>query len=144
VKATLGAFALLEEIGEQERLELARYLVERELAAGAELFREGDEADEMLLLSSGRVRLEHDGQPLGAVGRGEVLGALAIIAVGARECDALVEEPTRVLALSRTSYQRLRSECPSAALRLQEAILRTLAGSVRQLLRAPPVELAED
>jgi CRP-like cAMP-binding protein len=130
----LREFPLLQDITENDRRTLGEYARERRFDQGQKLFREGGEADSLLFLIEGRVRLELKGEEIGSIERGDVLGALSLFAIGTRECDAVAEEPTRVLALSREGYLRMRADDPAIALRLQEGILRSLASAVRDSL----------
>jgi CRP-like cAMP-binding protein len=104
---------------------------ERTLQSGDDVFRAGDEAEELLLLVDGHVRLEIKGVSMGRTGPGDVLGGASLVSIGNRECDAIAETPLALLVLSRESYLRLRSDAPQLALDLQEAILREFAGVVR-------------
>jgi CRP-like cAMP-binding protein len=127
----LGAFAVLEELGASERGVLGEHLVERETADEGTLFVAGEEASELLFVLEGRVRLERDGESLGTLGPGELIGGVSLVAIGLRECAAVAEGCVRVLALSREGYLRLRASHPAVALALQEAVLRSFASTVR-------------
>jgi CRP-like cAMP-binding protein len=98
------------------------------------VFAAGEEAAELFLVEAGRVRIEAGGRAFGSLGAGEALGALSLVAIGARQCDAIAEGEVALLALSREAYLRLRGEAPSVALAVQESILRRFAGSVRAVL----------
>jgi len=110
----------------------------RDLSAGSSLFREGDEADEVLLIAEGSVRLERGRVAFGVVGSGEVLGGVSLASVGRRGCDAIAEEGARVLALTRSAYMQLRADHPFVALALHEGLLRELASHVRALAESQP------
>ena len=129
-----GAFALLSELSQSEWVTLRAYLEPRDFAAGRALCLAREEAAELFLVDAGRVRLERDGRVLGFLERGDSFGSLALTTIGRRECAAIAEQDTRVFALTREAYLRLRREAPALALELAEAILRSFAGSVRPLL----------
>jgi len=126
----------LRDLNGDEIIALARLVEGREVAAGDPLFREGDEADEILVIAEGAVRLERGREALGVLGSGELLGGVCLAAVGQRACDAIAEEDVHVLALSRSAYLQLRVDHPLIALALHEGLLRELAGSVRALIDA--------
>jgi CRP-like cAMP-binding protein len=130
----LREFPLLEDITENDRRALGEYAREHRFDQGQEVFREGREADALLFVIEGRVRLERKGEEIGFIDSGDVLGALSLFTIGTRKCDAVAEEPTRVLSLSRENYLRMRADDPAIALGLQEGILRSLAGAVRDSL----------
>lgn len=132
----LQAFALLRDLGVEDCEQLEDLLEEREVPEGSPLFRARDEAEGMVLLLEGEVSLEApDGQPVGSLADGEVLGAMSLAAIGARECSARAVKPSRVLCMSRESYLRLRLDRPSLALELQESVVRELAASLRVALK---------
>lgn len=127
----LAKFELLQELGEEGREQLRAVLEERWLEAGQTLFTTQDEASELWLLTEGQLRLEADGEPIGVLGPGEVLGAASLVLISRRECSAVSETPVRLLSLSRENYLRIRSDMPAVALNLQEGILRELMRLVR-------------
>ena len=136
----LGRFPLLGELIDSERGVLAEFLTERELDAGSTLFRVNEEAEELYFVTRGSLAIKADGQTVGELGAGEVLGALCLVSVGLRECDAVAIESSQLLCLSRESYLRLRSDQPALALKLEEGIVRSFSSLVRNILvdaRAP-------
>jgi CRP-like cAMP-binding protein len=133
--ASLGDFALLERLSENDLETLRGYLEERHFDADAELFTAGEESSELYLVIEGRVRLEREGMLLAELGKGEALGGLGLTRVGKRESAARACEPVRVLALDRVAYHRLRIYAPATALALAEALLREVANAVRETLR---------
>lgn len=136
----LARFPLLAELIDSDRRTLAEFLTERELDSGSTLFRTNEEAEEMYFIVRGALAIKSDGQVVSELGAGEVLGALCLVSVGLRECDAVAIETSQLLCLSRESYLRLRSDQPTLALQLEEAILRSFSSLVRSILvdaRAP-------
>ncbi|MBW2274937.1 MAG: cyclic nucleotide-binding domain-containing protein [Deltaproteobacteria bacterium] len=129
----LKAFALLQELTEEEREALADLLEPCVVGQGEAIFCEGDEADGLVLIVSGSVRL------IGARGDtevrlrgGEHLGALSIFVIGARESSATAESECDLLLLSRMAFRRLADDAPRAACRLAEAVIGDLAGLLRR------------
>jgi len=130
----LDQFSLLAEIVPDDRRALGEFLVPREIDAGSVLFRTTEEAEELFFVTGGSLAIRSEGQTVAELGAGEALGALCLVSVGRRECDAVAIEPTSVLCLSRESYLRLRADLPALALQLEEAILRSFASLVRNIL----------
>jgi CRP-like cAMP-binding protein len=117
-----------------EQLEALAGLMEpREFEVGGSLFLEGDEAEEVLVIAQGSVRLERERETLGVIGEGEMLGGVSMASVGRRACDAIAAEHVRALALSRGAYTLLRADHPAIALALQDGLLREIAVYVRAL-----------
>jgi len=130
--AALKRFALLVDFCDEDREELFSLLEEKTLVAGRSLFREGSEAESLVLLRSGTVQLKSArAGDLGRAGEGTALGALSLVCVGPREATAIAETPCELLLLPRTSFRRLVEDAPRTACRLAEAILRDLATLVR-------------
>lgn len=129
----LKRFPLLSELTDADREAVAELLEPIELAPGRQCFREGQEADGLLLVERGELRLESQRSgELGSSGEGTVLGALSLLVVGPREVTAMAVVPTRVLQLSRTSFLRLAEDHPRTGLRLAQAIMAEFAGAVRE------------
>jgi CRP-like cAMP-binding protein len=136
----LAEFSLLAELIPADRRALAEFLTARELDAGSALFRASEEAEELFFITDGSLSVRLEGQTIASLGGSEVLGALCLMNAGLRMCDAIATEPTHVLCLSRESYSRLRADQPALALKLEEAVLRSFASLVRNILvdgRAP-------
>jgi len=135
VSVALQKSPLLAEFGADDRATLLDFLEPREIEEGRALFRAGDESSEMYLLVEGMLRLEIEGRDAGMIAPGEAVGSMSLVRMGGRQCAALAQERCRVLALSRASYLRLRSDAPGVALLLQEAILQHVSGELQQLLQ---------
>ena len=129
----LKRFALLSDLTEPDREAVAELLEPIELVPGRQCFREGQEAEGLLLVDRGELRLESQrGGELGSCGEGASIGGLALLLVGVREITATAVTPSRVLQLSRGAFLRLAEDYPRAALRLVQAITAEFAGAVRE------------
>jgi CRP-like cAMP-binding protein len=128
----LKGFACFGDLSDEERDAFADALNELELDAGEEIFREGDEADGLVLLVHGRLRLERREEGLsGTLGPGAALGALSLVGPGRREVSAFAEVPCRVLWLPRRAFHRVVEDSPRAAFRFVEHVLTELVAMVR-------------
>lgn len=82
-----------------------------ELAAGQALYKEGDPADFVALIISGKVDLyvesETGEQPLPSAGPSRLLGELAVLAAANRVMSARAAEPTVVLKWDADAFRRL-------------------------------------
>ena len=134
----LKRFALLTEFSEEDREALAELLEERRLPDGKSIFREGMEAEGLILLVEGRLRLKSNrtGFVLGVLEAPAHLGAASLFSFGKREVSALAEGPAVVQTLPRTGLPRLAEDAPRAAFRLAEAIAGELAGLARESIGA--------
>lgn len=127
-RSELKRFALLADLADSERDDLAALLQERELAEGETLFEEGQEADTLVLVVRGTLRLSSSRtHEKGTLGAGETLGALALFRVGTREATAVAGDAANVLLLSRSDYRRLVADHSRTACRLAESVLARVA-----------------
>ena len=133
--ADLKRFPLLVELSDDDRDALFDLLEPQSIRAGRSIFRETAEADSLVFIVSGSVRLSSQSRPdLGALGEGNVLGGAALLSMGQREATAKAEEACEVLVLERTAYRRLVEDYPRTACRLTEAIAQDLASLLREAL----------
>jgi len=131
----LKRFAIFADLGEGEREELAALLEERDLSTGETLFEEGDDADALLLVLDGRVELRSRCRPdVLSLGAGEVVGGLALFAVGAREVSAVGGEATALRLLRREDFLRFAEDQPRAAFRIAAALVADVAQHARAAL----------
>jgi CRP-like cAMP-binding protein len=129
----LKRFSLLSDLPDSDREAVAELLEPIELAPGRQCFREGQEAEGLLLIDQGELRLQSErAGDLGTAGEGTAIGALSLLVVGRREVTAIAVSPTRALQLSRTSFARLAEDHPRTGLRLAQAIMAEFAGAVRE------------
>ncbi len=133
----LKRFALLQELSDEEREAVGGLLETFRLAPGETLFREGQEADGLLLVAAGRIALSAAGSDeTGIVGPGSALGGMALVAVGTREASAECVKAALVHRLSREDYHRLAEDHPRVASRLVEAVALETAVQARAALAA--------
>jgi CRP/FNR family transcriptional regulator, cyclic AMP receptor protein len=106
--------------------ELRDLLRTRDAAAGAALFRTGDDGDAMYLIESGRVRIaitDDDKKTitLAELAQGDFFGEMAIIDGKQRSADAIVSEAARLTVLSRENFLRFIRNNPTVALEMLSA-----------------------
>jgi CRP-like cAMP-binding protein len=133
--ARLQPFGILAGLSDEDRESLSELLEERSVLEGRRLFGEGSEAEGMVLVVSGTVRVEGKRCPEPELLEAPVvIGALSLVNVGARESTMLAETPCQVLMLPRSAYRRLVEDYPRIACRLVEGILDDVAGLLRPAL----------
>ena len=112
-------------LGERGRL--------RTFEAGEVLIRQGEEADSMYVILSGRVRVDRDapGQSapahLAELGANDVVGEIGVLDGGARTATVTAIEETRTLELHRTLLAVVLLQYPDVA----GELLRTLSRRLR-------------
>ncbi|MCI4363987.1 MAG: cyclic nucleotide-binding domain-containing protein [Thermoplasmata archaeon] len=122
---------------------LSKSAYERSLVKGDLLVREGDPAEEFLLIYSGKVVLEilhaeHPRTTIGTLGPGEVLGWSWLLAPHQWRLDARALEPTRVLGLAAANLRRVLADHPADGyqflMRLLPVVAHRLESTRRQLV----------
>ena len=109
-----------------EKLEKLRHVPLFSHLGGREIERLGMLTDE-LDVSDGQVAIEKDGQRVASMHPGDFLGEIALIDGRPRTATARAEGRTRLLVLSRGSFNDLMDEFPS----VRGAVLEALAERVR-------------
>jgi len=152
--AFLAAVSLLEGREEAELIELAGALRRRTLNEGDIVWRQGDEAREMLFVVDGALSasLHVPGDRtvrIGTATRGDVVGEIGMLeADGRHTMSVRAAEPATVLALGRTDFAALLSgrHPPAFALRRRLASLSVarLRNQLRQLGGEPAAATAVD
>jgi CRP-like cAMP-binding protein len=133
----LKRFPLLAELSDSDREALFDLLEPKTFRKGRSVYRETSEADGLVLIVSGAVRLSSRRSSETAVfGEGAALGTASLLCVGQREATAKAESDCEVLLLARTAYRRLVEDFPRAGCRLSEAIAADLSAMLRQSLDA--------
>ncbi len=128
----LKGFRLLAELNDDDREALAELLDDKPLAQGRRIFSEGTEAEGLVLITSGTVRIQSKRSSVVEFFDAPVaLGAFSLVSVGPRECTAIAETACEVLLLARTSFRRLVDDHPRTACRLTEGMLDEAAGLIR-------------
>jgi CRP-like cAMP-binding protein len=93
---------------------------QRDLARGALLFNEGDEADAGFIVQRGALRVEDaDGAEVIAI-PGDLIGELALVVAMQRPSTATALEQSSVVRISRSLFQRVLESDPDAARRLRD------------------------
>ncbi len=115
-------------LGPEALEEVERELKVERLAAGECLFREGDQADSLYIVKSGRLRaIVGRGGPepreVGEAGRGDVVGELALLSGGLRSAELLAIRDTEVLRLAKAGFERLVEKHPRTMLLLARRIV---------------------
>lgn len=95
---------------------------EREFAVGETLMSEGDFGHCLFLVEDGSAEVSVDGTGVGAVGPGEVIGEVAVLASGRRTASVVATSPMRAISFFKRDVWALERTAPEAARRLRAAI----------------------
>jgi|SRR6185437_15057211 CRP-like cAMP-binding protein len=93
---------------------------QRSLGRGDTLFKQGDEADCGFVIQRGTLRVHDDSGAEMTVGPGTLIGELALVVAMRRPSSATALEPSAVVRITRSLFQRVLESDPAAARRLRD------------------------
>ncbi len=101
---------------------------EREYAAGALIYRQGEPGDSMVVVASGRLEVTYQRKSgkevsVGTVGPGEVLGELSFVDPAPRAAQVRCLEPCRCMELDRMVLLSLQQTAPTLAAALMRGVV---------------------
>jgi predicted acylesterase/phospholipase RssA/CRP-like cAMP-binding protein len=134
--SALAASELFSSLDADELERLSAEVEPLHLPGGRVLFNQRDAADCLYVVVSGRLRvsLEHsDGteQPLGEVGRGDVVGEMALLTGHARSATARAVRDTDLLRLRADAFNRLIEQHPAMMMRVTRRIIMRYQDALR-------------
>ena len=129
--AALKAMALCRALSGAELDAIAAIVETQEVAAGKELFREGDPGDGLFLVVAGEIDVIKRGprgeRSLARLGVGAVLGEISLLTNEVRSATGRATVDTRVLRLPVQRFRPLLDGGSTAALKIAAAIAEVLA-----------------
>ncbi|MFP4601234.1 MAG: cyclic nucleotide-binding domain-containing protein [Persicimonas sp.] len=139
---------LFEELESEEVREVVGACEQLSLAAGTELFRQGDEADALYIVESGELQVRArtaagEDVVLAMLGSGTVVGEMSLIAGGPRSATVEVVSDAAIFKLGRDAFDSLRSARRPAAYKIILRLARIL-GERRRQTDARVEEVFED
>ena len=123
---------LFESLSDAQLSELMTLFEERSAGAGHVLFREGDKANEVLLLTAGEVELAEAGEPKLLVVPPAPIGELGALAGLPRHTTAVTKTAARWLAADTGRIVATFSQSKELALAFHRALLEVVAAKVRK------------
>lgn len=94
---------------------IARHVGETEAAAGEILFEQGSIPYELLVIEEGTAEITRDGEPLGTIGPGDVVGEMGLLRLQRRTATVRVTTPIRAVTVSAEDLQVIEEEMPEIA-----------------------------
>lgn len=133
--ARLRSVPIFEALPDDLLATLARQLTAHKVAVGSALFEEGDRADSMYLVESGRLQVEHgpDRIPIAVVGPGGFVGELGLLLGEPRTATVRALEDCVVLRLRNRDLQAATESSPKLALALTAEIGKRLVNTSQRL-----------
>jgi NTE family protein len=133
----LDGVEIFRDLEEDERARLAAELETLTLKRGDVLVRQGEMADALYVVVTGRflVTIEGRRDPIAEVGPGQTIGEIAFLAGGARTATVTALRDSLVLRLGRAEFEALSAKSPSIWRTLTVAMARRVAEA--NVARAP-------
>lgn len=123
---------LFSELDSDSFVETVRRLKLKKYAEDAVLISEGQPGETLLVIASGHVRVEKNGQHLAKLGPGAVIGEMALITGGARSATVVAGESVEIFELSRNDVHALAQAKPKVAEELVEYCRKRIIGNLLQ------------
>ncbi|MFI5076208.1 MAG: Crp/Fnr family transcriptional regulator [Vicinamibacteria bacterium] len=101
---------------------------------GERLIERGTPAGGISLVLRGTVRLSKDGQVLGELGQGDIVGSALVLGGAPAEVDAVTVEPVRALRWEVATLRRYLEADPESRIGFQRALTHDLAGKLLRRL----------
>jgi len=134
-QAFFSQIRLFSSLDAEELNDILRAVRPATLAPGQRLFTQGDPGDAAYVIESGSIEVfaEVNGEEIAitTMGRGEVIGELALLDGAPRSASARACEATRLMQLDRTEFDFLRRNLRPAAFQVIRAISQTLCERIR-------------
>ncbi len=132
--AALKTMALCRALTDAELEAIAGIVETQDLAAGKDLFREGDPGDGLYLVVAGEIDITKRGprgeRSLARLGPGGVLGEMSLVTSDARSATGRALVDSQVLRVPAQPFRALLGAASSAALKIAAAIAELLARRV--------------
>jgi CRP-like cAMP-binding protein len=106
--------------------ELSDRLRPLSVSAGVRIATEGDEGDEVFIVRSGEVSVQHGTEVVTRLGPGSVVGELAVLDPAPRSADVVATVSTDLLILDRTTLLDLMGRRPEVAADIISMLVRRL------------------
>jgi NTE family protein len=137
-KPALPAVGIFADLDAADREAIAAELETRALKRGAVLVRQGDPADALYIVISGRFAVMREGrrEPITEIGPDQPVGEIAFLLGGPRTASVVALRDSLVLRLGKPEFEALSAKFPS--------IWRTLTASLAQRLGAATASDHED
>lgn len=101
-----------------------------DVPAGKVLMRQGDTGSDLIVIASGRVRVERDGQQVNELGPGSWIGEMALLSEGPRNATVTTLEPSTLFVVSHREFHSLMDAVPTVRIAIFDCVaerIRTLS-----------------
>jgi CRP/FNR family transcriptional regulator, cyclic AMP receptor protein len=127
----LRRLPLFGELDHHDLSMIARHVGEMDAPEGQVLFEQGSIPYEMFVIEGGTAEVTKDGQTVGTIGPGDVVGEIGLLRFQRRMATVRVTSPIRAVTVSADDLQQIEEEMPE------------IAGQLRSIMAARERALAE-
>jgi CRP-like cAMP-binding protein len=125
--ARLAQIPLFAALSAEEREALAACMREVTVDSGASLVTRGDNAYEIFVIEAGTADVYRDAKVVRALGPGDVVGEIGLLATGTRTASVVATSDLQLLALFTREYKQLESRMPGLGKSLRETMAQRVA-----------------
>ena len=134
----LKAVPMFATFSQDQLRDLSAMVQRRSAPRGSEVVHEGDPADSLYVVVSGRLKVmmgEADGKEtiLSIIGPGEFFGEMGLIDDNPRSATVIAIEPCELLALGRRDFRKTLVENPDLAMAVMRVLVRRLREADRKI-----------
>jgi eukaryotic-like serine/threonine-protein kinase len=110
---TLRSIAFFDDFSDVEIWEILRFAQWEAVVAGTRMMRDGEPGDYFFLIVDGEVEVSKEEHPLGLLGRGEIIGEIAVIdrRHPRRVADVMARTDTRIVMIHGQSLRQASEAC---------------------------------
>lgn len=110
---------------------VASIVTELKMPPGTEMMTEGSTAHEFIIIQSGSAVVRRGGRKIASIGKGDVVGELALILHRPRNATVTADTECSVLVVDARSFEKLLDEVPGLARRLLTTVAERLADTAK-------------
>jgi CRP/FNR family transcriptional regulator, cyclic AMP receptor protein len=118
----LASIPLFAECDKKELQEIGKLATEIEIPAGREFIKEGDYAQEMLVIVEGSATVTKGGQKIATLGPGDFVGELALLSHRPRNATVTSDTNLDILVIDSGAMDALLDDIPGLAKRLLKVV----------------------
>ena len=116
----LAGLPLFDELSRKQRKRIASWADEVDVAQGYHLLNQGAFPYEFYVILEGTVDVVKDGQKVATLGRGEMIGEIAILEHERRTATVVASSPVRAAVMTERDFEEMRTEMPDVAAKIEE------------------------
>ena len=123
----LARLPLFADLDDAQRAEIAACVREVTLEPNTTLAAQGDNAYEFFVIEDGQAEVRKDGEVIGSVGQGDVVGEIGLLATGARTATVVSTTPMTLVAMFAREFRQIEKSTPAIAKTLRETMRERVA-----------------